>query len=135
MPRDLDKIPRAVVLPQRIQDARKTAATEVAHEQHNDAPGEYPTPCAEADLAKSHPTEALATSFAPVDFSEASYLPILALRYVQALVGSQLNFAFTDFQVLLELTILSKLDAKLPFANSTWKRRTRCVGPGVDSAP
>ena len=54
----------------------ETTATEVAHAQHHDAPGEYPTPAADADLDKSQPTEALATSFAPVDFSEISYFGI-----------------------------------------------------------
>lgn len=48
----------------------------MAHAQHHDAPGEYPTPRADADLDKSQPTEALATSFAPVDFSEVSYFGI-----------------------------------------------------------
>ena len=48
----------------------------MAHAQHHDAPGEYPTPRADADLDKSQPTEALATSFAPVNFSEVSYFGI-----------------------------------------------------------
>ena len=54
----------------------QVAAAPAAHGTHNDAHGEYPTPCAIPALLQSETKEPLQSSSIPVDLQETSYFGI-----------------------------------------------------------
>jgi len=121
MPRDPDRIPRAALLPQRIQEAKKlqprkwhTHSTTM-HQVNTLLLVQMQT------WISLSPRKLWQPVLLPSIFQKS---PTLVLRFVLALEGLQLSFAFTDFQAPSVWTTSSKQDAKLPFASSTWRKKT-----------